>query len=191
MRRVKILIILAVVFYIFLWSVGWAGEKKIIKFKEGISYLDIDNDGMKDIIINAQFVTPFGGNLYRAYSFYLRTNKGILLYIPIQQNKGSEAVIYTFSKFGGCGGELTNISGLRMIKIGEETYLIFTEKNCGSFEKLFNGKCKFKVDIYKYDSEDKVFVNYKTTVINELYCDANEIFIYKTQYILNLLKEGK
>jgi len=58
MRRVKILIILAVVFYIFLWSVGWAEEKKIIKFKEGISYLDIDNDGMKDIIINAQFVTP-------------------------------------------------------------------------------------------------------------------------------------
>lgn len=191
MRGAKFLTILAIVFYVFLGNVVWAGEKKIIKFKEGISYFDIDNDGIKDIIVNGEYTSPFGGNIYRAYSFYLKTNSGALFYIPIQQNKGSEAVIYTFSKLGGCGGELTNISGLRMIKIGEEIYLIFIEKNCDSFEKLFNGKCKFKVNTYKYDSEDKAFVNYKTTIIDELYCDAEEVFIYKLQYILNLLKGGK
>ena len=76
--------------------------KTIKELKNGISYMDINGDNIKDLIVVGDFVTPWGGNIYTAYSFYQKTPEGKLLYIPIEGEKGTEAVVYTHSKIGGC-----------------------------------------------------------------------------------------
>jgi len=176
------------------YNVAFARDTEFIKIPDGISYFDIDGDGVKDIIINAEFLTPFGGNLYKAYSFYLKREK-TLRYVPIQLENDvrAEAVIYTYSKFTGCGASInkeenTNISGIRMLKKGKDIYLFFVRKNCSDVSDLFRDKCKFKVVVYKYDEEDQGFAKYKDGITNKLYCDAEEVFARERRFLLNLIK---
>ncbi len=200
MRKIWWIRAMLIVFLtLFITGSVWA-EENIIKFENGISYFDINKDGIKDIVVIGEYTTPFGGNIFKAYSFYLKKGRNgkneLLFYVPIERNKGSEAVIYTLSKIGGCGSnfnkeEITNISGLRIVNLGNETYLVYVNKTCNELEKLLNGICKFKTDIYKYDSEDQAFIKHRTTIINKLYCDAEEVFLHEAKYLLNLIKGGR
>ncbi|MCC6026408.1 MAG: hypothetical protein LM575_05520 [Caldimicrobium sp.] len=94
---------------------GYSEEKDsiiIVEIKNGINYFDIDNDGIKDLIISADFLTPIGGNIYTAYSFYRNYKIGgqkHFSYIPIEvEGKRGEATIYTYTKVGGCGSNMLN-----------------------------------------------------------------------------------
>jgi len=49
--------------------------KTIKELKNGISYMDINGDNIKDLIVVGDFVTPWGGNIYTAYSFYQKNQK--------------------------------------------------------------------------------------------------------------------
>ncbi len=196
MRSVRwVKAILIIFLALFINGNVWAEEKEITKFKNGISHFDLNGDGIKDIVMVGEYLTPFGGNIYKAYSFYLKTKTNKLFYVPIQEDKGSGAVIYTFSKVGGCGStfnkeEITNISGLRIIKLGNDIYLVFVEKDCGKIEKLINDKCVFKINIYSYDAEENAFLKYKITKTSNSYCDAEQVFLDKAQDLLNLIRGG-
>jgi hypothetical protein len=177
---------------------GYSEEKdpvKIIQIKNGINYFDINNNGIKDLIISADFLTPFGGNIYTAYSFYLNReieNKKHFSYIPIEvaDGKGAEANIYTYTKVGGCGSDMskeeTNISGLRLIEFKNDVYLIYAKKKCNENKNTFTDKCPFSVVIYQYDDEDKVFAIKKRSQTKEMYCDADEVL--KKDLIIKFLK---
>jgi hypothetical protein len=177
---------------------GYSEEKdpvKIIQIKNGINYFDINNDGIKDLIISADFLTPIGGNIYTAYSFYLNhtiENQKHFSYIPIEvaDGKRAEANIYTYTKVGGCGYDMskeeTNISGLRLIKSKNDIYLIHVKKECNENENVFTDKCPFSVVIYQYDDEGKVFIIKKKSQTKKIYCDADEVL--RKDLIIELLK---
>jgi hypothetical protein len=180
---------------------GYSEEKDsivIVEIKNGINYFDIDNDGIKDLIISADFLTPIGGNIYTAYSFY-RKGKTHFSYIPIEvvDGKGAEANIYTYAKVGGCGSKLnkeerTNISGLRLAKFKGNTYLVYGKKLCDPNADPFiefTGKCLLSIIIYQYDDEDKTFVIKKKLQTKEKYCDINEVL--KKDLIIKFIKEVK
>jgi len=153
--------------------------KTIKELKNGISYMDINGDNIKDLIVVGDFVTPWGGNIYTAYSFYQKTPEGKLLYIPIEGEKGTEAVVYTHSKIGGCNvkKEITKISTVRLINTESGTYLVFAEKNCKEdINKFISDKCFVKVKVFRYDYEDKMFRKYKSLDVKRLFCDAEEVF---------------
>jgi hypothetical protein len=173
---------------------GYSEEKDsiiIVEIKNGINYFDIDNDGIKDLIISADFLTPIGGNIYTAYSFY-RKGKTHFSYIPIEvvDGKGAEANIYTYTKVGGCGSNMfkeeTNISSLRLIKFKNNVYIVYVKKNCNETANPFIDKCPFSVTIYKYDNEEKVFVIKKKLQTKEMYCDADEVL--KKDLIIKYIK---
>lgn len=195
MRRTVLLTAILMVVLAFI-RVG-LGKDGIFKFENGIWYLDIDDNGIKDVVICGEYSTPLGGNIYKACSFYLRTKEGKLFYIPIpaEDNKGSEVSVYTYSKVGGCGSrinkeEITNLSSFRLIKLNSGVYLILAKKDCKSIEKMINNKCPFNVVIFKYDEEDKAFLKYKTYELNKLYCDSEEVFKNENE-ILKLLDKGR
>jgi len=197
MRRLKIFWIL-LVFILFVLPVQGFGEEKdsiiIVEIKNGINYFDINNDGIKDLIISADFLTPIGGNIYTAYSFYLNyeiENQKHFSYIPIEvEGKRGEAIIYTYAKVGGCGYDMskeeTSISGLRLIKFKNGVYLIYAKKKCDKNRNIFIDKCPFSVVVYKYDNEEKVFVIKKKIQTKEMYCDADEVL--KKDLIIKFLK---
>jgi hypothetical protein len=198
MRRLKIFWILLVFILFILPKHGFSEEKdpvKIIQIKNGINYFDINNDGIKDLIISADFLTPIGGNIYTAYSFYLNheiENQKHLSYIPIEvaDGEGAEANIYTYTKVGGCGNDMskeeTNISGLRLIKSKNDIYLIHVKKKCNENENAFTDKCPFSVVIYQYDDEGKVFIIKKKSQTKKIYCDADEVL--RKDLIIELFK---
>jgi hypothetical protein len=194
MRRFKNFWILSVFILFILPKQGYSEEKdpvKIIQIKNGINYFDINNDGIKDLIISADFLTPFGGNIYTAYSFY-RKGKTHLSYIPIEvaDGNGAEANIYTYTKVGGCGNDMskeeTNISGLRLIIFKNGVYLIYTKKKCNENKNTFTDKCPFSVVIYQYDDEDRAFIIKKKSQTKKIYCDADEVL--RKDLIIELLK---
>jgi len=186
-RRLKISWLLVTFMLFILPKQGYSEEKdpvKIIQIKNGINYFDIDSDGIKDLIISADFLTPWGGNIYTAYSFYLNheiENQKHFSYVPIEvaDGKGAEANIYTYTKVGGCGNDMskeeTNISGLRLIKFKNGVYLIYAQKKCNENKNTFTDKCPFSVVIYQYDDEDKAFAIKKKSQTKEMYCDADEV----------------
>jgi hypothetical protein len=198
MRRFKIFWILLVFILFILPKQGYNEEKdtvNIIRIKNGINYFDINNDGIKDLIISADFLTPIGGNIYTAYSFYLNheiENQKHFSYVPIEvaDGKGAEANIYTYTKVGGCGYDMskeeTNISGLRLVKLKNDVYLIYTKKKCNENKNTFTDKCPFSVVIYQYDDEGKVFTINKKSQTKKIYCDADEVL--KKDLIVELLK---
>jgi hypothetical protein len=197
MRRLKIFWILLVFILFILPKQGYSEEKDsiiIVEIKNGINYFDINNDGIKDLIISADFLTPMGGNIYTAYSFY-RKGKTHFSYIPIEvvDGKGAEATIYTYAKVGGCGYDMskeeTNISGLRLIKFKNSVYLMYAKKNCNENSNIFIDKCPFSVVVYKYDNEDQTFVIKKKLQTKEKYCDANEVL--KKDLIIKFIREVK
>lgn len=194
MKRLKWFKTVLAIFLILLINKSVFSESSFIILENGISYFDINNDGVKDVAIVGEYTTTFGGNIFKAYSFYLKEgSRGLLSYVPIYSDKSwGSAVIYTYSKVGGCGSkfnkkEITNISGLRIIKIGNETYLVYLNKKCKQSQNLINGKCEFGADIYKYDDEDRAFVKYKMGIISP-HCDAEEVFKFKMSEILSFIK---
>ncbi|NAZ23909.1 MAG: hypothetical protein GU346_05590 [Thermocrinis sp.] len=198
MKKPKIFWILLVFVLFILPKQGYSEEKNpiiIVEIKNGINYFDIDNDGVKDLIISADFLTPIGGNIYTAYSFYLNhtvEKQKHFSYIPIEvdDGKGAEASIYTYAKVGGCGYDMskeeTNISGLRLVKFKNDIYLIYTKKKCSKNKNTFTDKCPFSIVLYQYDSEDKTFVIKKKSQTEKIYCDADEVL--KKDLITELLK---
>ncbi|MBX0311616.1 MAG: hypothetical protein JHC31_07530 [Sulfurihydrogenibium sp.] len=201
MRRLKIFWTLLVFILFILPKHGYSEEKdpvKIIQIKNGINYFDINNDGIKDLIISADFLTPIGGNIYTAYSFYLNheiENQKHFSYVPIEvaDGEGAEANIYTYTKVGGCGNDMskeeTNISGLRLIKLKNDVYLIYAKKKCNENKNTFTDKCPFSVVIYQYDDEGKVFTIKKKSQTKEMYCDADEVL--KKDLIIKSIKSIK
>jgi len=160
MRRLKIFWLLLVFILFILPKQGFSEEKDsiiIVEIKNGINYFDINNDGIKDLIISADFLTPMGGDIYTAYSFY-RKGKTHFSYIPIEvvDGKGAEAIIYTYAKVGGCGSHLnkyeeTNISGLRLVRFKNDIYLVYVKKSCNKLENPYNvviDKCLFFIVLY-------------------------------------------
>jgi hypothetical protein len=197
MRRLKIFWILLVFILFILPKQGFSEEKDsiiIVEIKNGINYFDINNDGIKDLIISADFLTPIGGNIYTAYSFYLNLtieNQKHLSYIAIQvaDGIGAEANIYTYTKVGGCGYDMskeeTNISGVKLVKFKNDIYLIYTKKKCSKNKNAFTDKCPFSIVIYQY-VEDKAFVINKKLQTKNIYCDADEVL--KRDLIIKYLK---
>jgi len=198
MRRFKIFWILLFLILFILPKHGYSEEKdtvNIIQIKNGTNYFDINSDGIKDLMISADFLTPIGGNIYTAYSFYLNhtiEKQKHLSYIPIEvaDGKGAEPTIYTYSKVGGCGYDMskeeTNISGLRLVKFKDDIYLIYTKKKCSKNKNAFTDKCPFSIVLYQYDAEDKAFVINKKLQTENIYCDADEVL--KKDIIIKLLK---
>lgn len=177
-----------------LLSNTFAKNLELIRIPDGISYFDINGDGVKDMIVSAYFVTPFGGNIYNAYSFYIKS-RDTLSYAPIQSKggDGAKAVIYTYSKVGGCGApinkeEITYISDIRMLKKGQDMYLLFVDKDCPDSLSIFKDKCKFEVVVYRYNKKVGAFDKYKEAKTNKPYCDARQVFSNEKMFLLSLIK---
>ncbi|MBX0312159.1 MAG: hypothetical protein JHC31_10360, partial [Sulfurihydrogenibium sp.] len=116
-------------------------------------------------------------------------------YIPIEvaDGEGAEANIYTYTKVGGCGYDMskeeTNISGLRLVKFKNDVYLIYAKKKCDENKNTFTDKCPFSVVIYQYDDEGKAFAIKKKSQTKEMYCDADEVL--KKNLIIKSIKSIK
>ncbi|GER92918.1 hypothetical protein A45J_0649 [hot springs metagenome] len=182
-------IILFVAFTVLMiYNISSSYALEIIKTPSTINYIDLNNDGAKDMVVVGVYATEMGGYLNYVYSFYLKQDKSNYFIVPIIDN-GYEYTAIAASKAVNCsesGNDITYISTVRIIKNRGKVFLLIAEKKKPEGdESIYLTKEKFQFKVYVLEKGDVVwtFKKYKMQESRGKYCDANDAFSKELKFI--------
>ncbi|MBU2708422.1 hypothetical protein KCM76_20685 [Zooshikella marina] len=119
------------IMYLCLISIwGTASEYEVIKLKNGSNQLDLNGDGVKDIVFKGMFDNNTSFVNY-SYTFFIKTKYNDFIHVPIGESHSD--IIYWDGRLSGIGYLYQD---LKLIKFKSILLLVTAVKeNHGSFDK--------------------------------------------------------
>lgn len=105
-------------------AAGAAGEMKAVRLKEGINYLDVNGDGIKDLVISAQFDNNTS-HINHAMTIYIRKPDGGYSIVPVPDDSGFSWFDFSLS------ASVIQISSYQLYQAARGYYIVRADKLTG------------------------------------------------------------